>query len=471
MRSLSPSLLVFCLVLIGSNVQAYESDNLRHLRQMSDGFAEIAAQVKPGVVKIVTEGTASSGGRNPFRGTPWEDFFGNPDQNPERQQNGQGSGVIVRFRGEFYILTNNHVIRQADDIRVEMTDSRFFGAEVVGRDSLSDVAVLKIDGENLPSVPLGDSNGLKEGEWVLAIGNPLGYAHSVTTGIVSAVGRGRFGGEYGSFIQTDAAINPGNSGGPMVNLEGEIVGINTAIVSRSGGYMGIGFAIPVNLVRHVLEQLVEYGEVRRGLLGVFIGDLDPLVAEAMGLDNTQGAVIERVMPGRAADKGGVKADDIVLEVDGHPVRNSTGLRSLIGLTAPGVEVEIVVLRDGKEKRLRVELDALTEEALAENSSRTDEDESQGPLGVSVQELTDEWAQRLGYDEEYGVLVVGVEQGSEAARRGLRRGMLIQEVNRARVESVDDYEDMLEEIEPGDAFMMRVRARGGARLVGMRMPID
>ena len=470
MRSLSSSLLVLCLVLTGSSAQAYESENVRQLQMLSDGFAEIAAEVKPGVVAIATEGTVTtSGSNNPFRGTPWENFM--PDQPRERPRDGQGSGVIIRFRGEQYVLTNNHVVRDADDIRVQLSDSRFFEAEVVGRDSLSDIAVLKIDAEDLPSVQMGDSDELREGEWVLAIGNPMGLAHSVTTGIISAVGRGRFGGEYGSFIQTDAAINPGNSGGALVNLRGELIGINTAIVSRSGGSVGIGFAIPVNLVQHVVGQLVEHGEVRRGLLGVFIGDLDPLVAEAMGLDNTQGAVIERVMKGKAADKGGVKADDIVVEIDGYPIRNSTELRSRIGRTAPGVKVELVVLREGKKKKLNVVLEALTEEALAANTRQDQEGEAQGPLGVNVQELTDELAQRLGYEDDSGVLVAQVQAGSEAARRGLKRGMLIQAVNQRRVESVDDFTDVVGEIEPGTAFMMRIKAQGGTRLVGMRMPMD
>ena len=469
MRSMSPSLVVMCMVLTVSSAQAYESENVRQLQMMSDGFAEVAAEVKPGVVAIVTEGTVTTEARNPFRGTPWEEFM--PQQPRERQRDGQGSGVIINFRGGQYVVTNNHVIRDANDIRVNLSNSRFFDAEVVGRDSLSDIALLKIDAEDLPGVELGDSDGLREGEWVLAIGNPMGLAHSVTTGIVSAVGRDRFGGEYGSFIQTDAAINPGNSGGALVNLRGELVGINTAIVSRSGGYMGIGFAIPVNLVQHVVGQLVEHGEVRRGLLGVFIGDLDPLVAEAMGLDNTQGAVIERVMEDKAADKGGVKADDIVVKVDGYPIRDSTELRSRIGRTAPGVEVELVVLRDGKQKKLSVVLEELTEDALASNARSEEEQELQGPLGVRVQELTGELAKKLGYDEDSGVLVSQVKSGSEAARRGLRRGMLIQAVNRTRIQSVDDFADAVAEIEPGSAFMMRIKAKGGTRLVGMRMPMN
>ena len=342
---------------------------------------------------------------------------------------------------------------------------------MVGRDSLSDVAVLRIDAEDLPTLTLGDSDQLREGEWVMAIGNPLGFAHSVTMGTVSALGRDRFGPEYGSFIQTDAALNKGNSGGALVNLRGELVGINTAITSNDGGNIGIGFAIPINLVKHVAAQLIEHGEVRRGLLGVRIGNLEPLLAEAMGLDNTQGVLITSVSSGRAADKAGVKRDDIVLEVDGQPVRNAVDLRSLIGRTAPGVEVELLVLRDGKRKRIAVELEALTEEVFASTAGSRDSNEARGPLGIRVANLTDERAERLGYEDESGVVIVRVARGSEAAKRGLRRWMLIQEINDERVETVEDYEDALAEIEPGSAFMMRVLGERGTRLVGMRMPVN
>ena len=461
MRKFCFSLFILSLA-VASSAQA--SENLQFLRQMSDGFAELAAQVKPGVVKITTEGTEEGRvfdlpwGRRPFRA-------------PDQSRRGQGAGVIVEFDGQQFIITNNHVIRHADDIRVEVTDSRFFEAEVVGRDSLSDVAVLKIDVENLPAMTLGNSDQLREGEWVMAIGNPLGLAHSVTMGTVSALGRKRFGAEYGSFIQTDAALNMGNSGGALVNLRGELVGINTAISSHDGGNIGIGFAIPINLVTHVAEQLIEHGEVRRGLLGVRIDNLEPLLAEAMGLDNTQGVLITSVSPGRAADKAGVKRDDIVLEVDGQPVHNAVDLRSLIGRTAPGVEVELLILRGGKQKRIEVELEALTEEVLATTAGTRDSDEARGPLGIRVENLKDEWAERLGYENESGVVIVRVARGSEAAKRGLRRGMLIQAINREEVETVEDYEDALEEIAPGVAFMMRVLGERGTRLIGMRMPVN
>ena len=297
----------------------------------------------------------------------------------------------------------------------------------------------------------------------------LGFSPLRDDGHVSALGRKRFGAEYGSFIQTDAALNRGNSGGALVNLRGELVGINTAITSNDGGNIGIGFAIPINLVKHVAEQLIEYGEVRRGLLGVRIGNLEPLLAEAMGLDNTQGVLITSVNSGRAADKAGVKRDDIVLEVDGQPVHNAVDLRSQIGRTAPGVEVELLVLRDGKQKRIEVELEALTEEVLATTAGSQDSNETWGPLGIRVENLKDEWAERLGYEDESGVMIVRVNRGSEAAKRGLGRGTLIQEVNGEQVETVEDYEDALEEIEPGDAFMMRVLGQRGPRLIGLRMP--
>ncbi len=460
MRKLCFSLFILSLAVASS---AKASENLQLLRQMSDGFAELAAQVKPGVVKITTEGTEE--GR--VLDLPW----GRPFRVPEQERRGQGSGVIAEFDGQQYIITNNHVISRAEDIRVEGTDSRFFEAEVVGRDSLSDVAVLRIDAEDLPTLTLGDSDQLREGEWVMAIGNPLGFAHSVTMGTVSALGRDRFGPEYGSFIQTDAALNKGNSGGALVNLRGELVGINTAITSNDGGNIGIGFAIPINLVKHVAEQLIEHGEVRRGLLGVHIRDLEPLLAEAMGLDNTQGVLIDRVRSGQAADKAGVKRDDIVLEVDGQPVHNAVDLRSQIGRTAPGEEVELLVLRDGERKSIEVELEALTEEALATSAGARDSNEARGPLGIRVENLKDEWAERLGYEDESGVVIVRVARGSEAAKRGLRRGMLIQEINDEQVETVEDYEGALGEIAPGDAFMMRVLGQRGTRLIGMRMPVN
>ncbi|MSR83539.1 MAG: Do family serine endopeptidase [Candidatus Latescibacteria bacterium] len=417
-------------------------ENLVQLQKFSDGFALVASTATPGVVAIESRQNvnAEEQSQNPF-----EDFFQyRHPSGPPQPREGQGSGVIVNYKGKYYILTNYHVVRGADELEVKLEDGRDFAAEVVGTDSLSDVAVLKVDAQSLPAVIMGNSDRLRVGEWVLAIGNPFGFEHSVTTGIVSASGRRRFGEEYGSFIQTDAAINPGNSGGALVNLRGELVGINTAIVSRSGGYQGIGFAIPVNLVKNVMEQLIEHGEVRRGLLGVKIKDLDRVTAEALGLDKTQGVLIYGVRPGGAADKAGVKQGDVVLEVDGKLVRNTVELKSQIGETSPGTRVDLLVVRGEEQRHFEVVLDQLTAEALARGNTPTADEEGghADRLGLRVRALTPQIAEHLGYEGQSGVVVTGVQPNSPAARRGLQRGDLIQEVNRRPVGNTDEYERAL-----------------------------
>ena len=444
------------------------------LQKWSDGFAEIVAQVKPGVVAISTQSKARVAPDTrgaPFEhGTPFEFFFGRP-QPDFRPRQGQGSGVIVTHEGEYFILTNYHVIRGADEITVELTDERHFPAEVVGTDSLSDLAALRIDADGLPSVSWGRSADLRVGEWVLAIGNPFALEHTVTQGIVSALGRDRFSvQEYGSFIQTSAAINPGNSGGPLVNLRGELVGINTAIVTRSGGDQGIGFAIPVDLARDVLSQLIESGEVRRGLLGIDIRNIDALMAEALGMDNTRGVLVMGVREGSGAEEAGLQVDDVVVAVDGDPVRNTTQLKSRIGATPPGTEVEIEFLRDGKARRVSVELGEVTQEALARGGSGAEEGEAEtASLGLRLRELTPELAERFGYDDTEGVLVARIRSGSEAFRRGLRRGDLIVEVNRQPVASVKEYREIIEELDSGAAVLFRVRRGDANRLIALRLP--
>ena len=444
---------------------------LAELQKWSDGFAEVVAQVKPGVVAIATESKAQGGVPN-FRGTPFEFFFGpgRPGRPPqEMPRQGQGSGVIVAHEGEYFILTNYHVIRGAVEINVELTDERHYAAEVVGTDSLSDLAALRIDAEGLPSISWGSSGDLRVGEWVLAIGNPFALEHTVTQGIISALGRARFGEEYGSFIQTSAAINPGNSGGPPVNLKGELVGINTAIYSRSGGDQGIGFAIPGDLARDVLAQLVETGEVRRGLLGIDIRNIGPLMAEAMGMENTRGVLVAGVREDSGAEEAGLQVDDVIVAVDGNPVRNITELKSRIGATPPGTKVEVGFLRDGKRQKVTVKLGEVTQEALAKGRSGGDEVETSS-LGLRLRDLTPELVQRFSYDEDDGgVLITGVRPGSEAARRGLRRGDLIVNVNRQPVNSVMEYREILEELNSGAAVLFRVRRGEANRLIALRLP--
>ena len=464
---------IFCLIFLGTVYVEADSHRsfMGSLRDMSAGFAELTAQVKPGVVAIATEQSIREVVESPF--------FPRGMRPRERSREGAGSGVIVPFNGKQYILTNNHVVQNADNIRVELSDSRFFEAEVVGTDSLSDIAVLKLDAVDLPQVGMGNSDDLREGELVLAIGNPFGIAHSISMGIVSGLGRGRSREEYGSYIQTDAAINPGNSGGALVNVQGQLVGINAAIVPGGGGgfgrvgNVGIGFAIPINQVKFVMAELIEHGQVRRGLLGVQIRDLSPLMAEAMGLDTKDGVLISEVIDGGAADKAGVEDEDVVLEIDGRKIHDSTELKSIIGRTPPGTEIELILLRDGDQKRISVSLDALTEDTLAlARGNRGAQQSETGRVGLAVQELTSELSSRLGYREGVeGILISGVRPGSEADRRGLRRGMLITGVNRLRVATVKDYKDALEGIVPGEAFMLRVRDRNEKGLMAMRMPKD
>ena len=380
------------------SVTAADGQTAAELQKWSDGFAEIVAKVKPGVVAISTESKAR-GDYPDYRGTPFEFFFGRP-QPDFRPRQGQGSGVIVTHEGEYFILTNYHVIRGADDINVELTDQRHYPAEVVGTDSLSDLAALRIDAGDLPSVSWGRSADLRVGEWVLAVGNPFALEHTVTQGIISALGRARFGAEYGSFIQTSAAINPGNSGGPLVNLKGELVGINTAIVTRSGGDQGIGFAIPVDLARDVLSQLIEGGEVRRGMLGIGISNVGALMAEALGMESTRGVLVERVSEDSGAEKAGLQREDVILAVDGDAVGNVTELKSRIGATPPGTRVEIEFLRDGKREKVTVELGEVTQEALARGRSREEEAETTS-LGIRLRNLTPELAEQSGYEAEGG----------------------------------------------------------------------
>jgi serine protease Do len=466
------------LIQMPTDADARVSENVLRLQQVSDGIAEVAALVKPGVVAIVAEGTVTVTMRDPFSGTPFERLFGNPHgrgpQGPrerEMPRSGQGSGVIVQHKGDIYILTNNHVVQGSSQIQVQLADDRYFAAEIVGTDSLSDIAVLSVKATDLPTVAFGHSADLRDGEMVLAVGNPLGYRHSITYGIVSAMGRERFNtSEYGSYIQTDAAINPGNSGGALVNLKGELVGLNAAIVSRSGGYEGIGFAIPVDLARSVMEQIIEHGGVRRGLLGVKIDDIDPVTAEAMGMESTRGVLINSVTPDGPANKAGISGGDVVLAMDGSPVRNVTELRARIGATAPGTRVQLRFLRDGKERTAEVELGELTHDSFAAAQAPADP-AVDSRLGLEAQELTPEIASRLGADDDAGVVVAGVRSGSEAARRGIKRGDIIREINRQRVRDLDEYRHALADTEPSEAVLILIERGRSTLYVGLRMPAE
>ncbi len=412
------------------------------LKKVSKAFSEIAQKAMPAVVfikvekkiKVETSPFDFFFGEDPFFRHFFGPFFPFPRQPREYREKGLGSGFIISHNG--YILTNNHVVRGADKIVVRLYDKREFKAKIVGTDPNTDIALLKIDADDLPVLPLGDSDKLKVGEIVMAIGNPFGLSYTVTVGVVSAKGRSNVGiTDYEDFIQTDAAINPGNSGGPLINIKGEVVGVNTAIFTKSGGYMGIGFAIPINMVKAIEKQLIEKGEVTRGYLGVMIQEMTPELKRSFGLKEDQGGVlISDVIEGSPAQKAGLKRGDVVIEFNGKKVTNVSEFRNMVALTPPGTKVTVVVIRKGKRKEFKVVLGNLKKATII-LSSRT---ELLKKLGFSVQNLTRDLAEQFGYTNEKGVLISQVVPGSPAEQAGLEPGMLIMEVNRIPVRNTKQF---------------------------------
>ncbi len=451
-------------------------------------FTGLVEQVGPGVVNIeariaprqVSRGQVPGGDEMPefFRRIFGPDF--QMPQGPQGPQGPQsrggrsaGSGFLISTDG--YVLTNHHVVDGADEVKVKLSDRREFTAKVVGSDQQYDVALLKIDAKNLPAVRLGDSKTLKPGQWVLAIGSPFGLDHSVTAGIVSATGRSNPYADqrYVPFIQTDVAINQGNSGGPLLNTRGEVVGINSQIFSASGGYMGISFAIPIDLAMSAVEQLKKTGKVSRGQLGVQVGAVNEDSAKGFGLPDTRGALVNDVLSGSAAEKAGLEPGDVIRSVDGAEIVTSSDLPPMIGAMAPGSKVKLGILRDGKPREVGVTLSMLEEGATAslEGSPQAPSAGPQAPaeasiLGIAVADLDATTRQQLGLKAGEGVRITRVD-GVAASEAGLEPGIVILQVGRKAVGSVATFNQELRGLKPGQVVMLLVRSpRGGTAFVAV-----
>ena len=439
-----------------------QDQGIENLRETGKAFASVARQASPAVAFIQVEKTVDQQPSvqffSPFGDDFFNRFFGIPSpeeqhryhQKPRQQRMvGQGSGFIISKDG--YILTNNHVVGNADKVTVKLLDGREFTAKTIGTDPHSDVAVIKIDATDLPMLEIGDSDAIEVGEWVVAIGNPFGLSHTLTVGVVSAKGRSSVGiTDYENFIQTDAAINPGNSGGPLVDLDGRVVGMNTAIFSRSGGYMGIGFAIPINMAKAIKDQLIQTGSVTRGYLGIVIQDLTADLAKSFGIKEHKGILVAKVSEDSPAEKGGLKQGDVIVEFSNKPVDKVGSFRNLVALTAPGSKEKMVVLRNGKPKTLSITIGKLPEGELASASTPHTVEK----LGLSVQTLTPELAQQFDLEDEKGVVVTHVAPGSIAAQADIRPGAVIQEVNRRPVNTTEEFKKALANpLETGSVLLL------------------
>ena len=437
-------------------------------------FTGLVEDAGPAVVNIqvtkfgerAQDSQSGRGEQNPDNREQIPDFFrrffdvpGNPNRGqPDRR--GTGSGFI--FESDGYIITNHHVIENADQIIVRLADRREFEAELIGSDQQSDIALLKIDAGNLPSLDFGDSETLRAGEWVVAIGSPFNFEQSVAAGIISATGRSTNSQQYVPFIQTDVAINPGNSGGPLLNLDGEVVGINSWILSSTGGSIGLSFSIPIETANRAVKQLREHGKVSRGLLGVIVGPVTREMAEAMKLERPVGALVNDVNKDSAADQAGIKPGDVILEIDGQEVEISSDLPPLVGSNPPGTEVKLLVSRNGDERIFDVVLDALDSEENDGLLASTPESSQSNALGIAVESISSEQRQALG-NPEGGVLISKIESDA-AYRAGLRRGDVLLMINSSKVDDLGSFSDLVESIPKDRAVALRIMRQGATNFI-------
>ena len=440
----------------------YPAPNVpRQIMETSKAFSEIVSAVSPAVVNISTTKVFKRDSE-PFFEDPFFDFF-KPFHDlrmPKKwKEQSLGSGVIVSSDG--YIITNNHVVEKSDEIKVTLLDKRMFKGRIVGADPKTDIAIVKIDAANLPTIPWGDSEKLQVGEFVLAIGNPYGLSHTVTMGIISAVGRANVGiADYEDFIQTDAAINPGNSGGPLVNIKGELIGINTAIFSKTGGYQGIGFAVPSNMVRPLMSQLIQKGKIIRGWLGVTIQEMTPEIAQKFGLEKSRGALVSDVTKGSPAEKAGILRGDIVIEFNRKEVKDVASLRNMVSQSKVGSDVLIKIMRSGKEYTVRLVVAELPREVAEVAPDQMPDDSEMGAFtGLTVMGLTKEIARQLGLSkDERGVVVVKVEPATPADEAGIKKGDIIKEIDRKQISNLEDYNRIASITKRNDTVLLFV-ARG------------
>ncbi|MBX3466478.1 MAG: Do family serine endopeptidase [Planctomycetes bacterium] len=439
---------------------------------LSQAFRDVSRRLRPSVLNITTERWIRRAD-NPVMQLMEQFMEGGGGGRGVRMERSSGTGFVVRADG--IAVTNDHVVAQAKRVLARLDDGTEVEARVVGTDPLSDVAVLRLeprpDGAPYVPVELGDSDALDVGDWVIAIGNPFGLDQTVTAGIVSAKGRSRVGiAAYEDFIQTDAAINPGNSGGPLVSLDGRVVGVTTAIATRSGGYQGVGFAIPVTMTRDVIEDILVHGRVVRGWLGVSIQDASPELAERLGLGRRGGALISGVLPGSPAEQAGLRAGDLIVAAGGRPVEDSTRLRHQIGRAPLGRPVELGIVRDGAEHVVSV--DVIERPSADAPTARAEEPEPPQGVGIRARELTPELAEAFGYERgAQGVVITGVDPGSSAAQAGVRPGMVLQEVDRRPVRTLDDLTAAITAIEPARGVLLRVWDGDSSNFVLVRPPFS
>ena len=442
-------------------------------------FTEMVEEASPAIVNIsTTQKVKRDSRRLPFdipdmpENGPFKDFmdkFFRHDEGgiEEHDVASLGSGFIISNDG--YIMTNNHVVKDADEIIVRLSDRREFKAEIIGTDHYSDIALLKIDAANLPMVKIGDSNELKVGEWVLAIGSPFGFEHTVTAGIVSAKGRSLPRENYVPFIQTDVAINPGNSGGPLFNMDGEVVGVNSQIFSRTGGFMGLSFAVPITMAMDVIEQIRNKGHVTRGWLGVLIQDVTRELAESFGMKQPKGALVAKVMDDSPAEKAGFKTGDIILKFDGNSIPRSSDLPPLVGRSEVGSQYKVKILRNGKYKTLTVKIAELPEDDETVVAKSPAKDSSESVLGVMVTKVPDEVRKALDI-EEGSVFVQQIDKGA-AASAGVRRGDVIVMINNVDIKNVKHFKKLVKDLPEGKSIPLLVQRRHGPMFLALKIDKD